>query len=57
MCDDSARRMMGSKSDDDYWNDKYSTEPTHEKCEYSEMWYDRSADAWICYECGDEVDV
>ena len=45
------------QEDLDYWNDKYSTEPTHEECEYSEMWYDRSAGAWICYECGDEVDV
>jgi len=44
---------MGSRSDDDYWNNKYAEASCYEHGG-AEMHYDPNADEWGCYVCDEE---
>jgi len=46
-------RRMGSRSDDDYWNNKYSGDPECEDHGGDEMYYDGDEAEWICLICED----
>jgi len=45
---------MGSRSDDDYWNNKYAE--VAECYDHGEMYYDEDAEDWRCSDC-DEIEV
>lgn len=41
---------MGSREDDEYWNDKYAEASCYFHGE-DEMWYDTHVGEWRCGEC------
>lgn len=44
-----ARRVMGSREDDDYWNVKYAEATCHEHGDV--MYYDEDEAEWRCPDC------
>lgn len=48
---------MGSREDDDYWNEKYAEASCPEHGATPEMRYSDIAGEWICGECQDEDEV
>lgn len=47
---------MGSREDDNYWNEKYDHAP---ECEVhgDTQYFNSEADEWECYDCIDEEDM
>lgn len=47
---------MGSREDDDYWNNRYAEVP---ECEVhgDTQYFNSEADEWECYDCIDEEDM
>ena len=47
---------MGSREDDNYWNNKYGGAP---ECEVhgDTQYFNSEADEWECYDCIDEEDM
>lgn len=49
---------MGSREDDDYWNDKYDEEPTCAEHGDDDMRYDEvGSTGWYCGSCDDEDEI
>lgn len=48
---------MGSREDDDYWNDKYDEEPSCEDHGEDEMYYDRTQAEHYCLACRKEDEL
>lgn len=48
---------MGSREDDEYWNDKYDHEPSCEEHGEDEMYYDHSEAEYYCLQCQREDEI
>jgi len=44
---------MGSREDDEYWNDKYAEEKYSKACDKHEddLYFDEESDEWACFRC------
>lgn len=48
---------MGSREDDDYWNDKYDEEPSCEDHGEDEMYYSHTEGEYYCLACDREEEL
>jgi hypothetical protein len=48
---------MGSREDDDYWNDLYAEDPECEDHGTDEMYYDHQAGEYYCLACQREDEL